>query len=218
MPSVTTKQSTSVFYSASALPSDVWSTFKSNPRNSNIIYAHALKAAQRQHDELSNDDLWIVCRSDDDLENPLDFVLSCTRGPLGNYPIFIFCALPAIQHEVSFLVPRVRHLANVLHKLVPLDRVYSVFALDVVTRIFAEAWYRLTKVQWDPEPYYAAKITFCTKRTLRVRQFTTLPDVSYDLRLAVTADTYAVAKLCHGFAAESVSISLPFISMSWYEY
>ncbi|RDB28653.1 hypothetical protein Hypma_015809 [Hypsizygus marmoreus] len=205
MPAVSTTFSASVYRSAKSLPHVVWSTFESDPRNSNVMYAHAFKAAQEiMHTSVADGHLWIVCSTEGDLQTPVDLVLSCTQGPLGTYPIFIFCAHPLSKLTDQFLVPRMHLLVKTLHGCVKTERVYSVFAVDVVTRIFAEHWYHLTGVQHYREPYYAAKITFCTTRTLKVRrQFTVLPDISYDLRLAVTDDIPDVSKLCYGFAAAS---------------
>ncbi|KAF5385238.1 hypothetical protein D9615_001282 [Tricholomella constricta] len=209
MPAVLSKISTptiNVCHSASSLPCGVWNAFKSDPRNSNIIYSHALRATQAAESSANDEHLevWIICSTGDEI----DFVLSCTHHAMGEYPIFIFCARPCSDLVPSFVVPRIQLLANALHSCVDVERVYSVFALDLVSRIFADTWSHLAQVRYYHEPYYAAKITFCTRRTLRVRKFTTLPDVSYDMRLAVASDIPATAKLCYGFASEAVPFVL----------
>lgn len=53
-------------------------------------------------------------------------------------------------------------MVQVLCASVPLERVYSVFALDSIAHAFAEAWARLTGVKLDEDPeYYSAKLTHC---------------------------------------------------------
>ncbi|KAF8078899.1 hypothetical protein FPV67DRAFT_1663570 [Lyophyllum atratum] len=198
MPAVLSQIATSIFYSASSLPSNVWDSLESDPRNSNIMYSHALKA-KASDQAIEDDQTWIVCSTDDDV----DFMLSCTHHLMGTYPIFIFCTRPCSELTDLFVTPRMQLLAEALHECVLIERVYSVFALDMVSHIFAGVWSHLTQVPFYRQPYYTARITFCTRRTLRVRTFTKLPDVSYDLRLAVADDVPAAAKLCYGFAAES---------------
>lgn len=115
---------TSIFNSASSLPSNIWNSFKSDPRYSNIIYSHALKA--RASGVAADDNQsWIVCSTDDDI----DFVLACTRHSMGTYPILIFCAHPSSDLTVPFVTSRMQILAKALQGRVHVERVYSVFHL-----------------------------------------------------------------------------------------
>lgn len=73
----------------------------------------------------------------------------------------------------------------------------------------------MTGIALDNEAeYYAAKISFCTKRTFRPRQSSLFPDIEYDLRPAREEDTIQAAELCHGFASESVRHSTYRTSMT----
>ncbi|KAG6814129.1 hypothetical protein H0H92_002124 [Tricholoma furcatifolium] len=190
--------STKIFREAKLLPQPVWDIFKSDQRNSNIIYSHMLKAVNSRPKE---DEVWIVCTTDD----KVDFVLSCTRHAMGNYPIFIYSAQSTPVLTVSFVRPRVERLATTLHECVSVERVFSVFAVDVVSEAFADVWCRITHIGFYKRPYYAASFTYCTTQSLgsKHRQFTMLPGMSYDLRPAVREDIPAVAKLCYDFAAEA---------------
>ncbi|KAG5651422.1 hypothetical protein H0H81_008706 [Sphagnurus paluster] len=201
MSGVLSKVSIATFHSASSLPSSVWKAFEASPRNSNIIYAHAIKAYQNSSIDspVADGQVWIVCTTDHDV----DFVLSCTHHSMGKYPIFIFSAHTSCDLIESFLALRMRLLANTLFENVDVARVYSIFALEQVSRVFADAWSSLTNVRRYRTPYYAANITFCTRRTVRSRQFTVMPGISYDMRLAVASDINGAAKLCYGFAAEA---------------
>jgi hypothetical protein len=169
--------------------------------------AHALKALARERagEAPSQDELWIVCYSNSP-QPTIDFVLSCTNGPLGKYPIFIFTPHPYSQLTDEFIQPRILRLVHTLLGVVPLRRVYSIFAPHNVAATFAELWSTHTGVTLDQDPeYYAALLTFCTKRTFVNRQMTINPELVYEIRPAVEDDIPEAAELCHGFAAEAVS-------------
>ncbi|KAG8814387.1 hypothetical protein FRC17_001140, partial [Serendipita sp. 399] len=118
----------------------------------------------------------------------LEFVLSCTTGPLGDYPIFIYNALPSTaqthhhanlnskQHHKqqpsssssSFLQSRMDALATRLLALVPPSRVFSVFAPYNVTLAFAAAWTQQTEIEIvRGPPWYSATSSFCTLETFK---------------------------------------------------
>ncbi|KAG6910503.1 hypothetical protein DXG01_009922 [Tephrocybe rancida] len=196
MPALLFPSVATVFDSADSLPQNVWSAFKSDPLHSNIIYSHALKATH-DSDQVTDDQVWIVCTTDD----KLDFVLSCTHHAMGTYPVFLYSAHPTRELIPAFVLPRIQLLVDKLRESVDVERVYSVFAVDVVTRAFSEMWSKATQIRCYKEPYYAAKFTFCTRQSFKARQYTTFPGISYELRLAVPSDIRAAAKLCYGFAA-----------------
>ena len=82
---------------------------------------------------------------------------------------------------------------------------YSVFAPEPISRLFVEAWTRLTGVESYAEPYYAANFTFCTKRSFINRQVSVHPATTYEIRLAEPGDINEIADLCFEFAEDAVS-------------
>ncbi|KAJ7125302.1 hypothetical protein C8R44DRAFT_782835 [Mycena epipterygia] len=201
MPSNTMEPWTATYRSAGALPADVWDALRSNAQNSNVILPIALKtlAREQNHEAAGRDQCWIVLRS----SGAVDFVLSVTNGDIGTYPVFIFTTHPLRHLTSDFLFPRLIRLAEALRAAVPVPRVYSFFAPDVITKQFVEIWCSLTGVQGYHEPYYHAKLTYCTKRSFVNREMTTFPGLIYELRPAVEHDLQAVASLCFQFAADS---------------
>ena len=194
------------FTSASAISDNVWEALKAKPRDSNIILPHALKSlAEEKSGELPvSNQVWIACSS----YNPrtVDLVLSCTEGPMGSYPIFIFSTRPFASLTHEYLLPRLVALARKLREAVPIKRVYSVFAPEPITQLFASLWTEATGVEgYTDEPYYAAKLSYCTKRSIVNRQTIVHADLVYDLRPAINDDILDVAELCYDFAAASVS-------------
>lgn len=208
MPSVGPNFSIDEYRSATHLPDLVWDTFRAHPCDANIMYPHAEKSKERERMGESTTGLWITCTTSQTFATPiLDFVLSCTEGPLGSYPIFLFTTIPKSEQNSDYSFRRIRCLAQRLARIVPPERVFSVFAPDQVTRTFASAWTEETGVRIDSDPiYYAAKISYCTRRSLRHKGYTLLSGVDYDLRLARDEDLAACAELCRGFAEESVSV------------
>jgi hypothetical protein len=196
--------SIATFTSAASLLTSIGHVLESSPRASNIMYPHALKAAS---ENLDQNNFWIVCYQRDNCNGPVDFVLSCTTGSMGTLPIFIFSPHPTSQLVGPFLKSRMTLIAEELLKSVPKERVFSVFALDQVARMFASIWHDLTGIQALPNPYYAATFTFCTEKSItKARSNTIMPGVGYELRLATEKDAEAAADLCFGFAAESVRL------------
>ncbi|KAJ7270135.1 hypothetical protein B0H12DRAFT_1094698 [Mycena haematopus] len=201
MPS-TLEPYTTTFFSAHSLPSEVWDALRSYPQNSNCILPIALKSLTREKNHestLGSDQCWIVVQSD----GIIDFVVSVTNGDIGEYPIFFFTTHPIHCLTSDFLLPRITRLAEALLAAVPVERVYSIFAPDAITTIFVEIWHSLTGVQGYKEPYYHAKLTYCTRGSFINRQMTTFPGLVYELRPAVDSDLEAVASLCYQFAADS---------------
>ena len=209
MPSVGPNFSIDEHRSAAQLPELVWDTFRAHPCDANIMYPHAEKSRERERLGESADGLWITCTTSNPFATPIiDFVLSCTEGPLGSYPIFLFTTIPKSEQHSEYCLRRIRHIVRRLARLVPPERIFSVFAPDQVTSVFASMWTEETGIRIDSDPvYYAAKISYCTKQSLRNKGYTLLPGVEYNLRLARDQDIAACAELCYGFAKESVSLS-----------
>ncbi|KAI0961909.1 hypothetical protein AcW1_000869 [Taiwanofungus camphoratus] len=208
MPAPITSHAVKAYTSANDLPGGVWDTFRAHPRESNIMFPHAEKA--RRTNKADEDgpvhDIWVVCTtSRSSGASPLvDFVLSCTEGPIASYPVFIFTPISRNQLRPDYIWPRLRSVAHALRGHVSPERVFSVFSLDIITRTFATIWTEETDIYLDSDPeYYEAKFTYCTKQTLKARLPTVFHDLTYQLRLAVDTDIPEAASLCHGFAAAS---------------
>lgn len=204
MPTVIAGQFTKTFHCASSLTEQTWDALKSNPRNTNVILPIALKClAREQAGDFAQNHVWITCSS----HNPqptVELILSCTDGEMGAYPIFIVTTCRPEQLTDDFLLPRLIPLVKALHAAVPIHRVYSVFAPEAITNLFVQLWTEVTGVEsYIHEPYYAAKLSYCTKKEFVNRQMSVFPDLAFELRPAVEGDLEQVAELCHGFAAES---------------
>ena len=207
MPSVAPRYFVQVYNSASSLPQGVWAIWDALPRDSNIMYPHALRMKAREAAGKQSHGVWIVCTTPSlTTSASIDFVLACTEGPLGNYPIFIFTPIAPTSLHYDHLYPRLEAIADALYTAVRVERVFSVFALEAVTTAFASIWTTKTGISLDKEPaYYAAKGTYCTRETfIPARRQTLLPGISYDMRPARRDDAKNVADLCYGFALKSV--------------
>ncbi len=212
MPSVAPSYLIEISTSASTVPEYVWDAWRAHARDSNVMLPHAENARHQESTGHKSNGLWISCAPSTAYRAPaVDFVLSCTAGSLGSYPLFIFTPLPLDELDNDYVYPRLLALADALRTAVPVERVFSVFAPETITRLFVSIWTEITGVPLAPSAeYYAAKISYCTKQSLRPRSISLLPGVEYDLRLAMEEDTLQVAELCYGFAVESVSTGLLF--------
>lgn len=186
---------------------DVISALKSNEKAANVIFPQILKAreAEQQGQTLAEPQVWIVCTSNHPRRR-VDFILSCTTGLMGAYPIFIFTTLLPYQLTEDYAEPRLRELAVELRDAVPIDRVYSVFSQHSIAQIFADAWTDLTGIKSYPDPYYDSTMSYCTRSSFVNRSMTLLSDFIFDLRPAVLNDIPQIAQLNFGFASESVSL------------
>ncbi|KAF5357429.1 hypothetical protein D9757_013330 [Collybiopsis confluens] len=196
----------SVYDLPSRIPSEMLQALSREAIRTNVVLPHLEKARLREDTgEIDDNQLWITCTSKDDkgYRTP-ELILSCTRSELGEYPIFIAPLIPASFLTEEFLVPRLRLLMIAMNEHIQTGRVYSIFAPQLVAELFAEMWFDMKGIDHYSESYYAAKLTFCTKRTFRNRQAT---DAGlrgrYVLRPAVMTDLEGVAQLCFQFASES---------------
>ncbi|KAG2363649.1 hypothetical protein BDR07DRAFT_1450589 [Suillus spraguei] len=139
------------------------------------------------------EELWLVYSEPTTFN--IRFILSCTEGPLGKYPVFI---VPAPW----------RHSADALLNEVDFrkQRVFSVFSVEPVAEAFASAWEKIAEIKRMAEPYYDAFLSVCTPETL-VRNGPQPEDEDIELRLAVPQDTDKISQLCQEFA----NTSFPFI-------
>jgi len=193
-----------VFDRASDIPSEVWNTLEAHAVNANVILPALLTslAAEKEGVVIPNQ-RWLVFYGQDN--QTVEFVLSCTNGCMGAYPIFIFTTHKYSALNPTYLIPRLQFLAEVLHETVPIERVYSVFAPEIIATLFIDIWTRLTGIECHaPDPYYyAAKISFCSRRTLSRSQPT--QNTAFSMRPASMEDIEQVAVLCFEFALTSVS-------------
>ncbi|KAF9256748.1 hypothetical protein L218DRAFT_881128 [Marasmius fiardii PR-910] len=179
---------------ASKIPMNVQNALSSHPVDTNCILPALLKALNTEHVSSlpPRGQLWIVCQS----VSGVELVLSCTNNFLGTYPIFIAGLCPL---SIASLRPRIQEMVQRLLRITVLRRVYSVFAPDDIADIFAEAWTGETGIQIYREPYYAAKLSSCTRETLTGHD----GEPDYYLRPAESNDLDAVAQLCFAFARTS---------------
>ncbi|KAJ3908871.1 acyl-CoA N-acyltransferase [Lentinula edodes] len=201
MPS-THEISISSYTHARQLPDFVFSTLEANRIDANVILPLLRKSSDSERSNLpiSFNQLWLCCISyDSNITGTVDMVLSCTENELGKYPIFIVPTWPRSLWTRNSLEVRLRKLAEALFKSVPRERVYSVFAPDIIVSLFSQQWSELAGVSINNEPYYAARLLSCTAV---IPQPSTLPPFG-TCRLADTADTKTVAKLCRRFSEES---------------
>jgi hypothetical protein len=134
------------------------------------------------------------------------FVFACTRGALGDYPLFIVSTFPFSEFGKAHVVQCLRVAAEKLYQsAIPNGRIYSVFAPKPLALRFSEEWTKLTGFAPYREPYYDAKITFCTPQDLPPRSQTVDPDYQYEIRPANIQDLEGVAALCLGFSETNVS-------------
>lgn len=149
--------------------------------------------------------LWVVIHIDQSVK----FIASCTRGYMGNYPLFILTPLPAHRHHPEPMRPLLQTLAQALIHSLPTHRIYSVFAAEVVSQTFAAIWFEQTGINVEPAPYYHAKLSFATPQSVErcERPIAPIPGAHCELRPATLADVQAVAEMCSKFAETSVSAS-----------
>ncbi|KAH8111899.1 hypothetical protein DFH11DRAFT_1690153 [Phellopilus nigrolimitatus] len=189
--------------SALRIPGTVLETLKRDPR-SNILFAKLEKYRTNGH-RPQQDEFWIVCStscsSSGSSQPSVDFVLACTDGVIGKYPIFIYGTRFTDELTDEYLDLRMRIMARELTDAVDSRRVYSIFAVERVAMSFARYWTSCTGIRVVKEPYYAAKFSYCTEPLL---DRAALADRSVNMRPADEHDTHQVARLCHGFAADSL--------------
>ncbi|KAG8874304.1 hypothetical protein FRB97_006001 [Tulasnella sp. 331] len=153
---------------------------------------------------------WLVLQSQSpsgssSCQEAIDFVLSCTNGSMGAYPIFVWAARPIRTMAKEFIQVRMTYLAeHLLCNLPSSKRVFSIFAPTKVTQYFAAAWSALTGSVPVEDPYYHAVFASVTKQTLRLESPPTIiAPRGYALRRAVPGDEPGIAHLCYEFAAGS---------------
>ncbi|KAF8846058.1 hypothetical protein BDN67DRAFT_1006545 [Paxillus ammoniavirescens] len=197
------------FTSARALPKSVWDALRQNEPAANIILSFAEKAALKSSSD--EQQLWVALYDD---SGSVEFVLSCTKGLLGNYPIFIFTPKSSAQLEQEEkggkgITESMSQLVSSLLEVVHPTRVFSVFSIAEVARQFAQIFQETIKekdIKAIDEPYYDATFTFCTRETLSSSlPISPLKDDSIviAIRRADMSQLGALTVLCKEFAATS---------------
>lgn len=194
---------------ASDLPAEFWGALMQNEAAANTILPFAKKALDFPRED-GNDQLWIILY--DDTGDNVEFVLSCTKGPLGNYPIFVFTSKSSAQltleeQQGKDIASSLSQLVLCLLKQVPLQRVFSVFSIAKVAEKFARIFEEHARGVADP--YYDATFTFCTRETLNKSSVSFSPpseseDILIALRRADISHLEGIKALCKGFSYTSV--------------
>jgi hypothetical protein len=214
MPSMIPTRQARAYHHSSDLPNDVWRMLSQNEAAANVVLPFAKKALNfprgggREH-------LWIALY---DYTNNVEFVLSCTKGPLGNYPIFIVASKSSAQ--IAQEEKRGKNISDSLLSLilcllneVPPQRVFSIFSIAKVAEKFAEIFEAHTReeygIQAVQDPYYDATFTFCTSETLKkpldaLSSFPGSDDVVIALRRADMSHLKEVKAMCKAFSETSV--------------
>ncbi len=210
MPIATTHPFTTTYSRATDIPVHIWDSLKSNEWYTNTVLPHLIqrRAEEEEQHTARHGEFWITCCTPGS-PSSVDLVLSCTDGPVKKYPIFIASTHPHARLTRDFLDERIYILAEALAKVVSPSRVYSVYAAEPISLQFMHAWAQQTGIQPEPKPYYASKVSHCTKDTLieppirqahhRSRQG------AFECRLAQSPDLEDLVNLCFGFSVESVS-------------
>ena len=198
------------YHHASDLPKDVWDALSQNEAAANVIYPFAKKALDFPRGD--HEQLWIALYGP---TNTVEFVLSCTKGPLGNYPIFIVPSKSSAQ--IAQEKKRGENIADSLSPLVlcllqevPPQRIFSVFSIARVAETFAEILEAHTHqeygIQAFKDPYYDATFTFCTSETLENApgSFPGFDDVVIALRRADMSHLMEIKAMCKEFSETSV--------------
>ncbi|KAG8219044.1 hypothetical protein J3R82DRAFT_4800 [Butyriboletus roseoflavus] len=191
----------------------VWRALSQNEVAANVILPFALaKKASSSPDD--NEQLWIALY---DGKNNVEFMLSCTKGPLGNYPIFIVACKSSAQlaqeeKHGKDLADSLSLLVRCLLQNVRPQRVFSVFSTAKVTEKFAEIFeaqiHQEHGIQARNDPYYDATFTFCTRETFNESLGLTFPlreseDIIVALRRADMSHLNGIKTMCQAFSETS---------------
>ncbi|KAL0576707.1 hypothetical protein V5O48_005274 [Marasmius crinis-equi] len=193
---------------------------KDEEASANIVLAHAWKL-RTSSENLANGEpqlyvvedtgspsppssLWItvwVPNSQGRSGVALKLVLTCVRGELGNYPIFLWMARGRGQFSEVERDTVIENAARQLASSVDPRRVFSIFGELLVVKKFESVWTMLTGYQTFRDPYYHAVSGKCTAGSLSKLQ-DPLP-VGDTIRLARWEDIDAVTLMCKEFSKTS---------------
>lgn len=202
-----------VYDKALRVPLQVLDALGLNEPNANCILPILLKS---RHFESSGQkpprkQMWVVCSSKNcDGQTVIEFILSITEGYIDSYPVFFYTTLPIHQLTQEFVLPRIKEMIGaLLSSGVPVERIYAVYGPDCLAKAFAWNWTNMTGTRnLGNEPYYAAKLSFCSRRTFKERTVEMRDGVTYEIRPANNSDIGEIARCCYGFAEDSVGLSV----------
>ncbi|KAJ3576491.1 hypothetical protein NP233_g391 [Leucocoprinus birnbaumii] len=206
---MSSSNSIQVFDSSLRIPRYVLNALQGNECRSNCALPLILKSQdlESRGQTPPHRQIWVVCSSVNSSGAPsVELMLCVTEGYIDSYPVFIYNHLPPDLLTRGYIQPRMAALANALAEALNgnLARVYAVYGQDPLAEAFAWNWTNITGIgNLVDKPYYAAKLSYCTRQTLRSR-FLPLPDdLIPEIRLANDEDVREVAQCCHGFASDS---------------
>lgn len=232
-PVLQSSTSTTVYHSAAAFLDDVEHHLKTQEMTCNTILPLAQKYRRREGGRRNVpssptgapgstppafDNVWFASWSSSPSQHAiLDFVLAVTHSPLGKtLPVFIQPAHPTSLDPIT-LHARLFDLTKTLVGTVSRRRVFAVFAPTPVTCAFTQCWRTLTGAIPIETPFYAAALSYVTRRTITGGDTTVKRlqskgkrQLPYILQLATLHDLDDVARLCKAFAddAETYSFSV----------
>lgn len=191
---------------STGIPEPVWAILLANAARANLILPHAEKLFGRQKFTpkiSSTEQLWLVYSKPGTSE--IQFILSCTEGPLDKYPLFILPIVPIATLAPELLKRVMEALCSALlnEPGFKRERVFSVFSVKIVTEAFTLAWEKLAEISRLKDPYYDAFLSVCTASTLGPQQRAAVTSEDLGPRRAVEKDTDQIAVLCEQFAATS---------------
>ncbi|KAF8161424.1 acyl-CoA N-acyltransferase [Crassisporium funariophilum] len=192
------------------LPALARDALEENPINANTILPILNKCVKLDRAGCSPPGhFWVVIYSFTPRKRVL-FILACTEGYMGLYPIFIFTPTSSLSlgKNIDAVKPSLHLLAETLARHVPVERVYSIFALRIITLVFADCWTRITGTKALQEPYYDAKISFLRRNEGHDRAATVYMDEKLEIKPADIHDVPAVSRLAYLFAKESPPFTL----------
>lgn len=182
---------------------DVWDALRDrdNAARANVILPHAEKVSSHQEFLPGSEQLWLVYS--EPATSNIRYILSCTEGPLGKYPLFIVPIAPIELTPELLQGPMEAFCEGLLNEAdFRRQRVFSVFSVEAVSKAFASAWEKITEIKRKDAPYYDAFFSICTPETL-VRHGPQSMDEEIELRLAVPQDADKISQLCQEFASTS---------------
>jgi len=184
----------------SEFPLDARQALEADQIKANVILPILLKCEQEEiNGRPPNDHVWVVAYGG----GRVKLIASSTDGCIGTYPIFLFSPLSNAQLAREPISAALTMVAQTLLQAVGTQRVYSVFATEMLAKSFATIWSRMTGVQIERDPYYLAKISYATRDTL-VQPAS--PNDALGIRPAVPGDIQGIADICYNFARENVCL------------
>ena len=79
---------------------------------------------------------WLSLWTNRGRQSTLDLVLSCTKGPIGDYPIFLYSNVSDEVLTFDWIKPRIDFLISRLRSCVSSRRVFSVFGTSRSVEVF----------------------------------------------------------------------------------